>query len=440
MSARDEFAFANDVRAAREKDVPRAAASLVLILALLIVAFIVWAWLAVLDEVTRGAGKVVPAGQNQVVQSLEGGIVSEILVREGDRVEKDQVLVQLDRTSQGSRLGELTGQRNAKLARIARLTAQAEGASEPLFAPELQEAAAALVAAEQSAFASQRDALELQREVIEPQLAQRRSQIEELQARADRLEKSLVFLERELTLTRRLAKQGAVPELDLLRLERQAVAEQGELQETKAGLERLAEGVKEYENRLLSLDSEFRAQARIDLAAQVGELAVIEESISGAADRVNRTAIRAPVRGIVNRLEIKTIGGVAAPGAPILEIVPLDDRLVIEARIQPKDVAFVRPGQAAAAKLTAYDYTVYGSLEGRVTQVSPDTIADPQSGETFYRVVIETEEMTLGKSGEKLDILPGMVATVDILTGEKSVLAYLLKPVTRVAAEALRER
>lgn len=440
MSGRDEFAFANDVRAAREKDVPRAAAAMVLVIVAMLAAFVAWAWFAVLDEVARGEGKVAPAGQNQIVQSLEGGIVAQILVREGDHVARDQILVQLDTTSQGSKLGELVGQRRALKARIARLTAEAEGATEPSFEAGLEQEAGSIVAAEKAAFASRLQALQLQREVIAPQLAQRRSQGDELQARADRLRKSLAFLDRELSLTRKLAKQGAVPELDLLRLERQAVAERGELQETVAGLARLAEAVTEYENRLLSLESEFRAQARVELSGQVGELAVIEESIAAAADRVDRTAIRAPVRGIVNRLEIKTVGGVAAPGAPILEIVPLDDRLVIEARIEPKDVAFVHPGQSASVKLTAYDYTIFGTLQGRVAQVSPDTIADAQTGRTYYRVIVEVEEMAVGRGERRREILPGMIASVDILTGSKSVLAYLLKPVNRIGSEALRER
>lgn len=440
MSARDEFAFANDVRAAREKDVPRAAAMMVAVIAAMILSFVLWATLAVLDEVTRGSGKVIPASQNQLVQSLEGGIVSEIMVREGDRVERNQVLLQLDETAQGSRLGEIAGQRHAKRARIARLQAETRGLAEPVFGEEELRDTPDIVAAELAAFASRRDALQIQREVIEPQLAQRRSQAVELEARAAKLTQSLEFLDRELTLTRRLAKQGAVPELDLLRLERQAVELRGELQETVASRERIAEAVKEYENRLLSLESEFRAEAQIELASQTGELAVIEETIAAAADRVDRTAIRAPVRGIVNRLEVTTVGGVVAPGGPVVEIVPLDDKLVIEARIRPQDVAFVRPGQSASTKLTAYDYTIYGTLPGKVTLVSPDTLADPKTGEAYYRVIIEADEMKLAQGGKQLEILPGMVASVDILTGSKSVLSYLLTPVSRVRSEALRER
>ncbi len=440
MSTSDEFAFANDVRAAREADVPRATAMMVAILVALVAAFFLWAGFAVLEEVARGAGKVVPALQIQTVQSLEGGIVSEILVAEGERVEKSQILVQLDETSPGSKLGEVAGQRDAKLTRIARLQAEAEGLETPQFPLEQQASVPRLVEAEQASFDSRKLAQEQQRQVIENQLSQRRDQLQELDARNAKLDSSLKLLELELELTRKLAKQGAVPAIDLIRLEREAVEARGEINEINARRGATEGGIREYENRLASVDSDFRALARDELARELGEMRIIEETLAGVTDRVERTAIRAPVRGIVNRMAVKTIGGVIAPGGPVLEIVPLDDRLVIEARIRPQDVAFVRLGQKANVKLSAYDYTIYGSLEGKVTQVSADTLADEKSGEAYYRVVVETGQSTLGKEGQTLEILPGMVATVDILTGSKTVLNYLLKPVSRVGSEALRER
>lgn len=440
MTAGGQMTFASDARSARRKDVPGMAAAVAIMLAAAVAAFVVWSRYAVLDEVTRGTGSVVPAQQVQVVQSLEGGIVSEILVREGERVEKDQVLLRLDETSSGARLGELAGQRYARLARIVRLKAEAEGRREPDFSADLRRMAPELTAAETDVFTSRREALSRQRAVLTPQLEQRREELVELDARQRKFTDSLVLLERELELTRKLSAQGAVPELELIRLERETVEARGELDEIGARRERVKAGVREYENRLASMEADYRAQARIELAREIGEIKVIGESIAGAADRVKRTAIRAPVRGIVNRIAVTTIGGVVAPGAPVLDIVPLDDRLVIEAQIQPKDVAFIQPGQEASIKLSAYDYTVYGSLPGRVTQVGATTVADPQSGQPFYRVVVETEMAALRHDGKDLDIIPGMVATVDIKTGRKSVFDYLVKPMNRVRHEAMRER
>ncbi|MCG6858670.1 MAG: HlyD family type I secretion periplasmic adaptor subunit [Salaquimonas sp.] len=440
MSGRGALLFANDVRTAREKDLPRTAAMLVIVLAAMIAGFITWSRVAVLDEVTSGTGKVVPAQQIQVVQSLEGGIVSEILVHEGEQVEKDQVLMRLDETSQGSRLGELSGQRYAGLARIARLSAEAEGKDAPEFSERLKIMAPDLIEAETEAFQSRQHALEGQRKVLEPQLEQRREDLVELQQKQKKLTQSLELLERELKLTRDLADSGAVPELDLIRLERDAVEARGDLDETAARMKRTQAAIKEYENRLASLDADFRASARVDLAKEMGSLKVIGESITGAEGRVERTTIRAPMRGVVNRIAVTTIGGVIQPGGAALEIVPLDDKLVIEAAIRPQDVAFIRVGQEANVKLSAYDYTIYGSLKGKVTQVGANTLTNPQSGEPFYRVVIETESTTLEHRGAALDIIPGMVATVDIKTGSRTVFDYLIQPLNRVRHEALRER
>lgn len=435
-----DLAYANDVRAARERQVPRAAAALIAVLAVMIAAFVVWSRHAVIEEVTRGEGQVVPAQQIQTVQSLEGGIVAEILVREGERVEQGHVLVRLDRTSTGSRLGELAGQRHARLARIARLTAEAEGLPAPQFPEELRRAAPDLIAAETELFEAELETLERQRAVLAPQLEQRREELRELEERKRKLVASKELLDRELELKRRLSRQRAVPEIELIQLERQAVEANGELDEIEPRRKRIEAGIAEYENRLASAESDFRTKARSELAKEVGELRVIGESITGAADRVERTVIRAPVKGIVNRIAVTTIGGVIAPGGAVLELVPLDDRLVVEARIRPQDVAFIRAGQPASVKLSAYDFTIYGSLRGEVTQVGANTIADQKTGEPFYRVVVETGEAALTHGGRALDIIPGMVATVEIETGSKTIFDYLVGPVSRLAAEALRER
>ncbi len=435
----DHIRFAHDIRTAQESERPWRAWLLLIIITALFAAVIGWALTARLEEVTNGEGEVVPAQQIQIVQSLEGGIISQLAVRRGDLVDEGQIVARLDDTETRSKMGELEQRRLSSLARIARLTAEAEDDDAPQFSDELQSAAAASVAAEQALFTARRAEQAQQVSVIEPQLAQRRQELIELEARREKITASLELLDRELELTRDLRKRGAVPEIELLQLERRAVDERGELAVLAASRERVAAAVEEFEGRLAAIATEFRASARSELASETAQLSVIEEAVAGARERVVRTTIRAPVRGVVNSVAITTIGGVLKPGDTVMEIVPLDDRLLIEARIRPQDVAFIHPGQVANVKLTAYDYALYGGLEGKVTQISPNTITD-EAGNTYYRVIIETDETGLTFNGEDLPIIPGMLASIDILTGDKTVMEYLIKPFNKVRFEALRER
>jgi adhesin transport system membrane fusion protein len=439
MSAPDDLRFANDARAATEqlKD-DRAWWQIGAILAML-ASFIVWANWATVEESTTGDGRVIPSSQIQVVQTLDGGIIRDIRVREGDRVDAGQVLIEVDDTGLSSTLGEVRSRRLSLEAQIARLEAEANGEFRVVFPKVLNEAAAGAVAAERAAFLSRQAQRLEETEILRQQLRQREQELLEFQANEARLRATLAPLEREVELTRNLARRGVVPEVDLLRLERQLAEAVGQLAVTEAALPRAESAIDEARRRVDAVDLKFRAEARERLARVIAELTVIEETERGAADRVDRTLLRSPVRGIVNRLNVSTIGAVVRPAVDIVEIVPLDDTLLIEARIRPQDVAFIRRGQAASVKLTAYDYLVYGDIGGTVERVGADTIEDEQ-GNTFYRVVVKTEAGGLTRSGETIEILPGMVATVDILTGEKTVLDYLMKPVLRVGNEALSER
>lgn len=323
-----DFAFANDVRAAAELRTPKTARLVLLGIIGLLTSAAIWAHFAVLDEVKRGAGRVIPSRQMQVVQSLEGGIIKKILVQEGDTVQEGQPVVQLDNTKFSSDLGEL-------------------------------------------------------------------------QAKRDALSASLKLINRELDLTQRLYNQKVVPEIELLRLQRQ-------------------------------------------VSDMSGQLAITEETIKSAKDRLNRTELNAPVYGIVNKINITTLGAVVQPGANIMDIVPLDDTLLVEGRINPQDIAFIRPGQDAVVKITAYESTVYGSLQAKVERISADTIEEKSEKndkpQTFYRVIVRTDKNYLGTKENPLPIIPGMVTTVEILTGRKTVLDYLLKPARLLKQEALRER
>lgn len=438
MSTRD-MSFANNLQAALERSTRRTGWLMLSAIAVLVLAVFAWAANAVVEEVATGTGKVVPAQQLQIAQSLEGGIVRELLVREGERVEQNQVLMRIDDTGFASRLGELAQRRLALAAELARLRTEAAGADEVRFPPDVTEAAPRAAESERAAFKVRREKLRQERELLQKQLAQRVQELTELNARADKLDSQISPLERELALNRQLASKGNVPEVDILRLERQLAELQGDRNIARASVPRAEAAIAEARTRVASLDTAFAAQVGEKIAAVASDLAVIDESLKAAQDRVTRTAVRSPVRGVVNKLAVTTIGAVVQPGQGLAEIVPLDQALLVEARVRPKDVAFIHPGQRATVKLSAYDYTIYGALEGRVERVSPDTIKD-EKGEPFYQVMIRTLKVHLGEEARPLPVIPGLVAVVDIQTGSKTVLSYIAKPILRARHEAFRER
>jgi adhesin transport system membrane fusion protein len=357
----------------------------------------VWAYFGTLDEVSTGTGKVIPGAREQIIQSLEGGIVAELLVAEGDLVEKGQILARLDPTKSESNLGETAAKYHAALASSTRL--QAEVNQTPLtFPPELHDF---------------------------PELMQAETRLFETRQRRlsealDGIADSSELVSKELQITQNLAATGAASSVEVLRLRRQQV----ELE------------LKAQEFRL-----EYLVQAREELARAQAEVKSLESVVKGRSDTLTRLTHRSPVRGIVKNIEVTTIGGVVPPNGLLMHIVPLDENLLIEARISPRDIAFIHPEQEAKVKITAYDYSVYGGLSGKVVTISPDTIQDEVKPENYYyRVFIRTETAALeNKAGVKFGIVPGMIATVDIKTGQKTIMDYLIKPINR-AREALRER
>jgi len=394
--ARKEAAILSDADSAAMLDAnPWAGATLLLLAAILATAWL-WADSAVIDEVTVGQGRVVPSSREQIVQSLEGGIVSELLVREGDVVEKDQILLRIDETRFGAPLRETRSRVFALRAANARLQAEAEGTA-LRFPADIRPEIAKI---ETSLYNS------------------RRQQLEESLAA---MKRSAQLAEEELDRTAPLAQKGVVSEVEVLRLRRQ-------VNELKANLQ-------ERSNR-------FRADARAELAKNEAEIAALSEVSTARADQVRRTVVRSPMRGTVKNVRVTTVGGVIQPGVDIMEIVPLEDKLLIEARIRPSDVAFLRPGLPATVKITAYDYSIYGGLEGKLEQIGADTIRDEKRpDESYYRVFVRTARSHLtGRDGAPLPIIPGMTASVEILTGNKTVLDYVLKPLLKARDSALRER
>ncbi len=356
-----------------------------------------WAWLFKLEEVSTGTGKVIPSSKEQVIQSLEGGILTKLNVKEGEIVEQGQVLAQLDPTRFESNVGESASLLISSRATAARLRAEVSGA--PLsFPPEVLKEPK-LVAEETALYQSRRANLE--------------------QSLAG-LKQALVLVQQELTMTEPLVAKGAASEVEVLRLKREA---------------------NDLQNQMNDVRNQYFVKAREELAKASTDVETQQQVVQGKSDTLNRTIFKSPVRGVVKEIDVMTLGGVIPQNGKLMTIVPLDEKLLVEARISPRDIAFIRPDQEALVKITAYDYSIYGGLKGKVTVISPDTLRDEVKQDQFYyRVYIRTENDKLtNKAGQEFNITPGMVATVDIRTGEKTVLDYLVKPFNK-AKEALRER
>lgn len=402
----------------------------------LLVLLLVWASLAKVDEVARGQGRVVPSSHVQVVQSLDGGIVSEILTQEGSVVEKGQLLLRIDPTRFASSLQENESQVVALQAKASRLRALADG--RPFVLPEgLQQMYPELAEAERALYQSRYQELQGSIAIAREQLEQRSQELNEVISRRNQAAESFTLTQRELTMTRELSGSGAVSDVEILRLQRDAARFRGERDTANAQISRLEAAVSETRRKLQETDLSFRNQARLELADTMGKLQGLQAGSTALKDKVNRTEVRSPMRGTIKQLLVTTVGGVVQPGKDLIEIVPLDDNLLLEARIQPRDIAFLRPGQKAMVRFTAYDFSVYGGLDATLEHIAADTVTDDK-GNAFYVVHVRTHQSWVGSNRQP--ILPGMVADVDILTGKRSVLSYLMKPVMRARNYALSER
>ena len=397
-----------------------------------------WAALAKVDEVTRGDGKVIPASRIQLVQNLEGGIVRRIATREGAMVKEGELLLQIDATGFGSSLEERREKLLGLRAVLARLEANVENRA--LTMPEDVVRLRPSLANEQSEMhASRQREMQASLAGIDQQVAQRRQEIEEVKAKIANLTRAIEIGSEELELTRPLVQRGAAARIELIRLEARQNELQGTLDGAQLAMPRIRQALGEAQNRRIEREMGLQSEMRSQLGETRVQISALEQSIKGDLDRVDRTDVRAPVSGIVKTLHVSTLGQVVKPGVDIVEIVPSGDTLLIETRIRPQDIAHLRPGLDAVVRLTAYDYTTYGVLKGKLEHIGADTI-QTERGETYYHARIRTDRATLVKGDREYPILPGMVANVDILTGRKTVLDYIVKPLTRLQNEALRER
>jgi adhesin transport system membrane fusion protein len=395
---------------------------------------LVWAAFAEIDEVTRGEGKIIPSQQLQVVQSMDGGVVQEVLVRQ---VTQGDILVRIDPTRFVANLQESSVRAFALRAKVVRLRALINDLpyhatyNDSLNAPQQQ-----VLTQETNYYHASVSELEQRLSVAREQQAQRRQELNEALARLRAAEQAYRMSSQELNVTRPLLISGAVSEIDILRLERDQAAADGERRSAEARRAQAEAGIQEAEARLSEVGLSMRNQWRAELSQASAELDSLKQSVDGLADRVKHADIRSPVNGTVQRLLYNTIGGVVQPGSAVLEIVPSDDRLLIEAKIAPKDIAFLRPGLPATIKLHAYDFSIYGGVSATLQHISADTITDERDN-TYYLVRAITND---SEFIEHLSVIPGMTAQLDIMTGKKSILSYLLKPVLRAKANALSER
>jgi adhesin transport system membrane fusion protein len=403
---------------------------------LCVVVLLIWASLGHIDEVVRGQGKVVPSRQVQVVQSLDGGVVEEILVRPGEQVEAGQVLLRLDPTRSTASLGENKAEALALKAKAARLEALATG--ELFKAPEdVLVQAPHVVEMERRVWESKNQELQTAISIARDQFNQRQQELRETMANRDQAASSCSLTSEELRVTKPLLSSGAVSEVDLLRLQRDVARFCGEAKAAGAQIGRIQAAIQEAERKVQESELNARNLARVELSETRGKLSSLEQGQLALQDRVKLAEVRSPVRGTVNNLMANTVGGVVQPGKDILDIVPMDDTLLLEVQINPKDIGFLHFGQKAEVKFTAYDFAIYGGLAGKVEQIAANTITD-EKGNSFYIVKVRTERAHVGDDSRP--IIPGMQAEVHILTGQRTLMQYLLKPILRAKANALTER
>lgn len=454
----DDLPYVNEVDAALHRGAGKGTVRLSLVIGLFMVALLLWAALADIDEVTHAEGQVIASQRTQVIQNLEGGILRAVLVDEGGIVEKGDVLAQLDNEMAASSHRDALGKTVDHALALIRLEAELSR-NEPLWPEDVSlwlrqvvgpslgaEIPADVLAQAHESLGSQQGLLQAhtaqrgsELRLLQAQQEQRVQEVREMQTRLGNLERSLVLAKEQRSIASQLHGRGSYSRAEYLNVQQQEHQAQSELDSLKQALPRAEAAARESGERIAFRQAELDAALADEASKRRQELASLRETLNAGSDRVTRTELRSPVRGTVKRIAITTVGGVVKPGEPIMEIVPLDDALLIEARVRPADVAFLRPKQQAMVKISAYDFAIFGGLPGELVQISADTLEDKR-GDTYYLAKIRTQGTSIVYQNESLPIIPGMVATVDILTGKKTVLDYILKPILKARQRALRER
>lgn len=405
----------------------------------LIISLFVWAYFSEIDALTRGQGKVIPTHQIQVIQNLEGGIVSEILVEDGQNVKKGDILIRIDDTGFISNYTESSLKFNELEAKALRLKAESTGESF-IISDEIRKKSPTLIEHEESLYKTNLEQLENNINIYKHRLAQKQNERDEAVAKLKQLKTNYQLISKEVALTEPLVEKKLVSEVEFLQLKRTQSTLKGEMEAIQLSLPRLLSIQEEQQNNIKEVELKFRNTAKEVFNETRAEMSRISETNVAKKDRVNRTLVRSPVDGTIKQLLINTVGGVVKPGMDIVEIVPMRDKLLVEAKVRPSDIAFLYPGQKAIVKFSAYDFAVYGSLEGVLTHISADTIVDEVDKQSYYLVKIKTNKSYLGSEKNKLNVMVGMTADVDIVTGKKTILSYILKPIFRATQNVWSER
>jgi adhesin transport system membrane fusion protein len=436
--SQDDLEYLTDRNAALMLKTPRGGRIILWVIFIFVAAALVWANYTALDEVTVGEGKVIPTSQVQQIQNLEGGILKEINVKVGQVVDSGQVLMTIENTEALSSLREQQAEFINLQVRATRLQAESYSLM-PEFDADAKEKYPLVVNRELDLYNSRLESLRTNQASFQQQIEQRKQEIVEQQAKLDNLKQSYVFSKEELDLTRPAFEQGAVSRVELLQLERQVNQLQGDLEATQLAIPRARSALKEAQSNLAESDAQFRAEAQEDLTGVKSKLDQLKEVSVSLEDKVSRTQVRSVLKGIVKQIQLNTVGGVIKPGMNLMEIVPIEDSLLIEAKVRPENIGFIKPGLSAVVKLSAYDFAIFGGLHSTVENISADTILD-EEGNSFFLVRVRTDKNYLGIKQAPLPVIPGMQASVDIITGKKTLLDYLLKPILKAKQNALRER
>ena len=403
-----------------------------------IISAIIWANFALIDEIVRGDGEIIPSSENQIIQNLEGGIIENILVVEGQSVEKGQVLVKIDNQKSQSSFSSNNIKADALEAKIVRLKAESN-AYDFKVSKKLMERIPEFVKNEKSLYITNQKKLKSKINALNEQLIQRKNELFEARSKLLHLKKSLDMIQKEVRMTKPMVLRGVSSKVDFLKLQREENKIAQEYDSVKKSIPRLKAAINEVKSNKNEVSYLFRSEAKVKLNETIAELETLRANSTALEDQVARTIVRSPMKGIVQELFVHTIGGVIRPGADIIEIVPSDQTLLVEVKIKPSDIAFIYVGQKSKVKFSAYDFSIYGGLTGEVIYVSPDTIKD-EKDKVFYTVRIKTDKNYMERNGKHLKIIPGMTVNVDIMTGKKSVLDYILKPILKTKQYTFTER
>ena len=435
---REDIAYMPDTLAAEVERLPVLSHAVLWLTLIVIVTGITWANMATVDEVAHAEGRVIPSSQLQVIQNLEGGILQQVMVREGARVQEGQTLMLLDDTRFASTFNEGRIATLALSAQISRLEAELEDrpfTPPPDFPIEHLD----IIDRERQLFFARQQEKNSAIDILNQRLMQQTQSLAELQAEEQKLKRNTDLAQRELEMTSPLVATGAVSEVELLRIQAAVNESEGQLEVTRTTIPRAQAIISEAEDTIVERRQQFVREAQTELNQAKTELARMSISNVALEDRVERTDVRSPVDGTVKQILVNTVGAVVQPGMDLVEIVPLNDTLLVEAKVRPADVAFIHPGQTATVKLTAYDFSIYGGLDAVLELISADTITD-DTGEYYFQIHVRTHKNYLGNETNPMPIIPGMIATVDIITGEKTIMDYILKPLKRAQEAALSER